>query len=112
MTKMPMPSQPLHGEGPSRHKGDVQGKHDTGRGGRSERPSGSRDVSASNGVDPQDLPIKHTSGWAPVGLRRRPVSGRADEYSYPRRSVRPWLTAGADRVPVGASVHCERAEIL
>ncbi|MFB7311113.1 hypothetical protein [Streptomyces sp. NPDC056192] len=124
MPKHPKPSQPPHGEGPSRHKGTQQhgwasdvdetrqqdnpsahrsfhpeehapgpgpgrkvskeesqdvtgdtakstgrrgeehakdsekGMHDTGRRGRSQRPSGTKDASATTGVDPQDPPDK------------------------------------------------------
>ncbi|MEU0070078.1 hypothetical protein ABZ027_11120 [Streptomyces sp. NPDC006332] len=35
---------------------DEKGKRDTGRRGRSRRPSGTRDASAKSGVDPQDPP--------------------------------------------------------
>ncbi|MEU6223185.1 hypothetical protein [Streptomyces sp. NPDC047042] len=35
---------------------DEKGRHDTGRKGRSQRPSGTRDASAKTGVDPQDPP--------------------------------------------------------
>jgi hypothetical protein len=37
-----------------------QGMHDTGRRGRSQRPSGSKDSSAFSGVDPQDPPTGHS----------------------------------------------------
>ncbi|RFC71062.1 hypothetical protein [Streptomyces sp. AcE210] len=128
MPKQPKPSEPSHGQGPSRHKGtqhgwspDVdetrqqenasahrsfhpkehapekgpgrkvskeesksvpgdtakstgrrgeqqstgsgeKGMHDTGRRGRSQRPSGTRDASASTGVDPQDPPGTRRKG--------------------------------------------------
>ncbi|MFE7760535.1 hypothetical protein [Streptomyces sp. NPDC057438] len=35
---------------------DEKGRRDTGRRGRSQRPSGARDASSSTGVDPQDSP--------------------------------------------------------
>ncbi|MFE7835466.1 hypothetical protein ACFU53_05150 [Streptomyces sp. NPDC057474] len=35
---------------------DEKGRRDTGRKGRSQRPSGTRDASSSTGVDPQDPP--------------------------------------------------------
>ncbi|MDX3517737.1 hypothetical protein [Streptomyces scabiei] len=35
---------------------DEKGRRDTGRRGRSQRPSGGRDASSSTGVDPQDSP--------------------------------------------------------
>jgi hypothetical protein len=34
--------------------GDEKGRRDTGRKGRSQRPSGTKDASATTGVDPQD----------------------------------------------------------
>ncbi|WP_030980851.1 hypothetical protein [Streptomyces sp. NRRL S-1824] len=37
-------------------KSSESGMHDTGSRGRSQRPSGTRDASASTGVDPQDPP--------------------------------------------------------
>ncbi|MFD7231103.1 hypothetical protein [Streptomyces sp. NPDC059881] len=50
-------------------RGEQQGKgsgekgmHDKGRRGRSQRPSGSKDASASTGVDPQDPPGKRSAG--------------------------------------------------
>ncbi|MGW7056616.1 hypothetical protein [Streptomyces sp. NPDC054887] len=128
MPKNPQPSEPSHGEGPSRHQGSEQhgwapdvddtrqqdnpsarrsfhpdehapdkgagrkpsreekkpvpgdmvesdstrgeeygdqseeGMRDTGRKGRSQRPSGTRDASAFTGVDPQDPPSKRRPG--------------------------------------------------
>ncbi|QJT06027.1 hypothetical protein G9272_41605 [Streptomyces asoensis] len=41
---------------------DEKGRQDTGRKGRSQRPSGSRDASATTGVDPQDPPSGRRSG--------------------------------------------------
>ncbi|MDX3612238.1 hypothetical protein OG920_01845 [Streptomyces europaeiscabiei] len=41
---------------------DEKGRHDTGRRGRSQRPSGTRDASSSTGVDPQDSPPSPPSG--------------------------------------------------
>ncbi|MFH0177038.1 hypothetical protein [Streptomyces cacaoi] len=41
---------------------DEKGRQDTGRKGRSQRPSGSRDASATTGVDPQDPPPGRRSG--------------------------------------------------
>ncbi|MEV1068082.1 hypothetical protein [Streptomyces sp. NPDC050263] len=124
MAKKPQPSQPPHGQGPSRHKGseqhgwspdvdethqqdnpsahrsfhtaeygggkgpgrtkskeetksvpgdtvesvsargeeyadkDEKGRKDTGPRGRSQRPSGTKDASATTGVDPQDPPSR------------------------------------------------------
>ncbi|MFF3323577.1 hypothetical protein [Streptomyces sp. NPDC002889] len=50
-------------------RGEQQGKgsgekgmHDKGRRGRSQRPSGTKDASASTGVDPQDPPGKRSAG--------------------------------------------------
>ncbi len=129
MANKPKPSQPSHGEGPSRHQGseqhgwspdvdetrqqdnpsehrsfrpdryspekgsgrqvseeetkpvsgdtakstsrrgeeqakgsDEEGMHDKGRRGRSQRPSGSKDASATTGVDPQDPPAGRSRG--------------------------------------------------
>ncbi|MET7526123.1 hypothetical protein ACFYSJ_34555 [Streptomyces sp. NPDC005248] len=44
--------------GEERAKGSEEGMHDTGRRGRSQRPSGTKDASATTGVDPQDPPDK------------------------------------------------------
>ncbi|MER5197648.1 hypothetical protein ACWD3J_24850 [Streptomyces sp. NPDC002755] len=41
---------------------DEKGRRDTGRRGRSQRPSGTRDASATTGVDPQDPPSGRRSG--------------------------------------------------
>ncbi|MDW4908953.1 hypothetical protein RB628_27330 [Streptomyces sp. ADMS] len=38
---------------------DEKGRRDTGRRGRSQRPSGTKDASAKTGVDPQDPPSRH-----------------------------------------------------
>jgi hypothetical protein len=38
---------------------DEKGRRDTGRRGRSQRPSGTKDASATTGVDPQDPPSRH-----------------------------------------------------
>ncbi|MFD5074201.1 hypothetical protein [Streptomyces sp. NPDC058371] len=128
MPKKPRPSEPSHGEGPSRHQGtgqhgwspdvdetrqqdnpsahrsfhpgehagdsgpgrtrskeetksvpgdtskstgargeeyagdDEKGMRDTGRRGRSQRPSGTKDASATTGVDPQDPPSGRRPG--------------------------------------------------
>ncbi|MGW0558402.1 hypothetical protein ACWDZ6_30195 [Streptomyces sp. NPDC002926] len=43
-------------------KESEEGMHDTGRRGRSQRPSGTKDASASTGVDPQDPPSKRRPG--------------------------------------------------
>ncbi|MEU0035069.1 hypothetical protein [Streptomyces sp. NPDC006333] len=44
------------GERQSSTGGDETGMHDTGPKGRSRRPSGSKDASATTGIDPQDPP--------------------------------------------------------
>lgn len=41
---------------------DEKGRRDTGRKGRSQRPSGARDASATTGVDPQDPPAGRRRG--------------------------------------------------
>ncbi|MFE3032264.1 hypothetical protein ACFXKY_11480 [Streptomyces canus] len=41
---------------------DDRGRRDTGRKGRSQRPSGTRDASATTGVDPQDPPSGRRQG--------------------------------------------------
>ncbi|WP_314223914.1 hypothetical protein [Streptomyces zaehneri] len=41
---------------------DEKGRRDTGPKGRSQRPSGTRDASATTGVDPQDPPSGRRSG--------------------------------------------------
>ncbi|MEU1553634.1 hypothetical protein ABZ517_13055 [Streptomyces scabiei] len=50
----PAKSHGTHGE--EYGDADEKGRHDTGRRGRSQRPSGGRDASSSTGVDPQDSP--------------------------------------------------------
>ncbi|MEU2833523.1 hypothetical protein ABZ667_33550 [Streptomyces lavendulae] len=47
MAKQPKPSQPRHGEDQSKAGRDEKGMHDTGPRGRSQRPGGTKDVSAS-----------------------------------------------------------------
>lgn len=49
------------GEQQSKGSGE-KGMHDTGRRGRSQRPSGTKDASASTGVDPQDPPGTRSAG--------------------------------------------------
>lgn len=51
----PSKSRGRRGEKASKGSGD-KGMHDLGSRGRSQRPSGSKDASASTGVDPQDPP--------------------------------------------------------
>jgi hypothetical protein len=41
---------------------DEKGRRDTGRKGRSQRPSGTKDASATTGVDPQDPPTGRRAG--------------------------------------------------
>lgn len=41
---------------------DEKGRRDTGRRGRSQRPSGTKDASATTGVDPQDPPSRRRPG--------------------------------------------------
>ncbi|WP_369032797.1 MULTISPECIES: hypothetical protein [Streptomyces] len=41
---------------------DEKGRRDTGRKGRSQRPSGTKDASATTGVDPQDPPTGRRRG--------------------------------------------------
>jgi hypothetical protein len=41
---------------------DEKGMRDTGRRGRSQRPSGTKDASATTGVDPQDPPSGRRAG--------------------------------------------------
>ncbi|MFE4582707.1 hypothetical protein ACFRKC_44585, partial [Streptomyces chartreusis] len=43
-------------------RGDEKGRRDTGRRGRSQRPSGTKDASAVTGVDPQDPPSRRRPG--------------------------------------------------
>ncbi len=43
-------------------KGSAKGMHDLGPRGRSQRPSGTKDASASTGVDPQDPPGTRSPG--------------------------------------------------
>lgn len=42
--------------------GDEKGRRDTGHRGRSQRPSGTKDASATTGVDPQDPPSGRRPG--------------------------------------------------
>ncbi|QES46947.1 hypothetical protein DEJ50_02855 [Streptomyces venezuelae] len=58
----PVKSTGRRGEDQSKAGGDEQGMHDTGPKGRSRRPSGTRDASASTGVDPQDPPGTRSAG--------------------------------------------------
>lgn len=50
----PVKSTSDRGEEQSKARSDEKGMHDTGPKGRSQRPSGTRDASATTGVDPQD----------------------------------------------------------
>ncbi|MET7978945.1 hypothetical protein ABZW44_39345 [Streptomyces mirabilis] len=52
----PVKSTSHRGEEQSKARSDEKGMHDTGPKGRSQRPSGTRDASATTGVDPQDPP--------------------------------------------------------
>ncbi|MFF7886199.1 hypothetical protein ACH40F_32485 [Streptomyces sp. NPDC020794] len=52
----PVKSVSHRGEEQSKARSDEKGMHDTGPKGRSPRPSGTRDASATTGVDPQDPP--------------------------------------------------------
>ncbi len=55
--KKSVPGDTVEGHGASGEEygnADEKGRHDTGRKGRSQRPSGSKDASATTGVDPQD----------------------------------------------------------
>lgn len=57
------PSKSLGARGEDRSKGsDEKGTHDLGPRGRSQRPSGTKDASASTGVDPQDPPGTRSAG--------------------------------------------------
>ncbi|MFF3661042.1 hypothetical protein [Streptomyces olivochromogenes] len=49
----PVKSTSDRGEEQSKARSDEKGMHDTGPKGRSQRPSGTRDASATTGVDPQ-----------------------------------------------------------
>ncbi|MFJ3519714.1 hypothetical protein [Streptomyces sp. NPDC090131] len=58
------PTKSMSGRGEDRSKAgsDEEGMHDTGPKGRSQRPSGTKDASASTGVDPQDPPGTRSAG--------------------------------------------------
>ncbi|MGW7064705.1 hypothetical protein ACWGHM_40265 [Streptomyces sp. NPDC054904] len=56
----PVKSQSKRGE--EHAKGSDDGMHDLGPRGRSRRPSGTKDASATTGVDPQDPPGKRSAG--------------------------------------------------
>ncbi|MEU3787274.1 hypothetical protein [Streptomyces sp900129855] len=61
-TKSPQETKPVPGDtaksggasGEGYGDADEKGRRDTGRRGRSQRPSGTKDASATTGVDPQD----------------------------------------------------------
>ncbi|MFD3760852.1 hypothetical protein [Streptomyces sp. NPDC058622] len=55
----PSKSMSTRGEEQGKGSGD-KAMHDTGPRGRSQRPSGTKDASASTGVDPQDPPESET----------------------------------------------------
>ncbi|MGW6841225.1 hypothetical protein [Streptomyces sp. NPDC054958] len=57
----PSKSTGKRGEDQKKGSGD-QGMHDLGPKGRSGRPSGTKDASATTGVDPQDPPGTRTAG--------------------------------------------------
>ncbi|MEV8530503.1 hypothetical protein [Streptomyces sp. NPDC051211] len=57
----PTESTGRRGEEQSKGSGE-KGMHDTGPKGRSQRPSGTKDASATTGVDPQDPPGKRSAG--------------------------------------------------
>ncbi|WP_405705573.1 hypothetical protein OG264_02280 [Streptomyces xanthophaeus] len=57
----PVKSHGTRGEDQGKPSGE-KGMHDTGPRGRSQRPSGTKDASASTGVDPQDPPGKRSAG--------------------------------------------------
>ncbi len=57
------PTKSLGSRGEQRKKGSGdKGMHDLGPRGRSQRPSGTKDASASPGVDPQDPPKTRSAG--------------------------------------------------
>ncbi|QIY67949.1 hypothetical protein HEP84_45170 [Streptomyces sp. RLB1-33] len=74
----PVKSTSHRGEEQSKTRSDAKGMHDTGPKGRSRRPSGTRDASATTGVDPQDPP---GSRRARFDLR---VQSLAEAYDIPR----------------------------
>ncbi|WP_405831195.1 hypothetical protein [Streptomyces sp. NBC_00105] len=57
----PSKSRGARGEEQSKGSGD-KGMHDLGPRGRSQRPSGTKDASASTGVDPQEPPGTRSAG--------------------------------------------------
>ncbi|MFE2927939.1 hypothetical protein [Streptomyces goshikiensis] len=57
----PSKSMGKRGEEQKKGSGD-QGMHDLGPKGRSQRPSGTKDASATTGVDPQDPPGTRSAG--------------------------------------------------
>ncbi|MFD3808538.1 hypothetical protein ACFWTC_34330 [Streptomyces sp. NPDC058619] len=57
----PSKSMSSRGEEQGKGSGD-KGTHGTGPRGRSQRPSGTKDASASTGVDPQDPPETRSAG--------------------------------------------------
>ncbi|MFD3539153.1 hypothetical protein ACFWUQ_06585 [Streptomyces sp. NPDC058662] len=58
----PTESTSRRGEDHSEAGSDDKGMHDTGPRGRSRRPSGTKDASATTGVDPQDPPGTRSGG--------------------------------------------------
>ncbi|WCD83859.1 hypothetical protein KPP03845_100178 [Streptomyces xanthophaeus] len=57
------PSKSMGSRGEEQSKGSGgKGMHDLGPRGRSQRPSGTKDASASTGVDPQDPPGTRSAG--------------------------------------------------
>ncbi|MEW2135678.1 hypothetical protein AB0892_03560 [Streptomyces sp. NPDC005409] len=58
----PTKSTSRRGEDQSKTGRGEEGMHDMGPKGRSQRPSGTKDASATTGVDPQDPPGKRSAG--------------------------------------------------
>ncbi|MFE4255661.1 hypothetical protein ACFRU3_40640 [Streptomyces sp. NPDC056910] len=58
----PVKSGGRRGEDQSKADRDEKGMHDTGLRGRSQRPSGTKDASATTGVDPKDPPGTRSGG--------------------------------------------------